>query len=95
VHHGGAGTTTTAARAGIPQVIVASFFDQPYWAHRVQALGIGVARYDTARLTASQLISALHECLRPEVSQAARQLASKLPTNGARTAAEKLIKELT
>jgi vancomycin aglycone glucosyltransferase len=35
VHHGCAGTTTTAARAGAPQVIMPQVADQPYWAARV------------------------------------------------------------
>jgi vancomycin aglycone glucosyltransferase len=41
VHHGGAGTTTAAFRAGIPQVIVPHVLDQFYWARRVELLGIG------------------------------------------------------
>jgi vancomycin aglycone glucosyltransferase len=41
VHHGGAGTTTAAARAGVPQVILPHILDQYYWAHRVEALGLG------------------------------------------------------
>jgi vancomycin aglycone glucosyltransferase len=32
VHHGGAGTTTTATRAGAPQVVLPQAADQPYWA---------------------------------------------------------------
>ncbi|MCW2943739.1 MAG: glycosyl transferase, partial [Actinoallomurus sp.] len=43
VHHGGAGTTTTATRAGAPQVVVPQAADQPYWAGRVADLGIGTA----------------------------------------------------
>ena len=41
VHHGGAGTTTAAARAGVPQVILPHLLDQYYWAHRVAQLGLG------------------------------------------------------
>jgi vancomycin aglycone glucosyltransferase len=41
VHHGGAGTTTAAFRAGIPQVIVPHILDQFYWGRRVELLGIG------------------------------------------------------
>jgi len=41
VHHGGAGTTTTVARAGVPQIVVPHLLDQFYWAHRVQLLGLG------------------------------------------------------
>ena len=43
VHHGGAGTTATAARAGAAQVVVPQIADQPYWAGRVAELGIGAA----------------------------------------------------
>jgi sterol 3beta-glucosyltransferase len=32
VHHGGAGTTHTGLRAGIPNVVVPFFADQPLWA---------------------------------------------------------------
>jgi vancomycin aglycone glucosyltransferase len=41
VHHGGAGTTTAAARAGVPQVLLPHILDQYYWAHRVGSLGLG------------------------------------------------------
>jgi vancomycin aglycone glucosyltransferase len=41
VHHGGAGTTAAAARAGVPQLVVPHLLDQFYWAARVAALGIG------------------------------------------------------
>jgi vancomycin aglycone glucosyltransferase len=41
VHHGGAGTTAAAARAGVPQVLLPMFGDQFYWSSRVRALGIG------------------------------------------------------
>src|SRR5262249_16490143 len=32
VHHGGAGTTTIAALAGAPQVVIPQIYDQHYWA---------------------------------------------------------------
>ena len=43
VHHGGAGTTTAAARAGVPQVVLPHLLDQFYWAHRIEALSLGPA----------------------------------------------------
>jgi vancomycin aglycone glucosyltransferase len=55
VHHGGAGTTTAAARAGIPQVIVPHMLDQFYWAHRVAALGLGPAPLTLGELSADRL----------------------------------------
>lgn len=41
VHHGGAGTTTSVARAGRPQLVVPHLLDQFYWAERVRVLGLG------------------------------------------------------
>lgn len=41
MHHGGAGTTTAAALAAVPQVVVPHRYDQYYFADRVDALGIG------------------------------------------------------
>jgi sterol 3beta-glucosyltransferase len=39
IHHGGAGTTHTAARAGLPQVILPFGADQFFWAARVASRG--------------------------------------------------------
>ncbi len=55
VHHGGAGTTTAAARAGIPQVIVPHILDQFYWARRVELLELGPEALPVARVTADAL----------------------------------------
>jgi UDP:flavonoid glycosyltransferase YjiC (YdhE family) len=41
IHHGGAGTTHSAARSGKPQMVVPLILDQFYWANRVRELGIG------------------------------------------------------
>jgi UDP:flavonoid glycosyltransferase YjiC (YdhE family) len=41
VHHGGAGTTTSVARAGRAQLVLPHLLDQFYWAGRVRALGLG------------------------------------------------------
>jgi len=41
VHHGGIGTIAQALRAGIPQLIVPSNFDQPGNAARLKTLGVG------------------------------------------------------
>ena len=41
IHHGGAGTTHSAARSGKPQMIAPIILDQFYWSNRVNELGIG------------------------------------------------------
>lgn len=90
VHHGGAGTTTAAARAGAPQVVVPQIADQPYWAGRVAALGIGVA-HDGANPTSESLSAALESALTPAVSARAVELAGMIRTDGAAMAAKLLI----
>jgi vancomycin aglycone glucosyltransferase len=74
VHHGGAGTTVAAARAGVPQVIQPMFSDQFYWAERVRALGIGAA----------SLAGAL------ELAGPAAELAPRISLDGADVAARAL-----
>src|SRR5258705_436460 len=65
VHHGGAGTTTTATRAGAPQVVLPQIADQPYWAGRVADLGVGPA-HDGPTPTTEALSAALETALTPE-----------------------------
>jgi vancomycin aglycone glucosyltransferase len=55
VHHGGAGTTTAAARAGVPQVILPHILDQFYWAHRIERLGLGPRALPVDLITADIL----------------------------------------
>lgn len=90
VHHGGAGTTTKAARAGAPQVVVPQIADQPYWAGRVAALGIGAA-HDGANPTRESLAAALQTASSPEVGARAADIAGAIRTDGAETAAQSLI----
>jgi sterol 3beta-glucosyltransferase len=59
VHHGGAGTTAAAARAGIPSVIVPFFGDQPFWAHCLHRQGVAPPALERKSLTADALASAL------------------------------------
>lgn len=90
VHHGGAGTTTTAARAGTPQVIVPHNYDQPYWAHRVQTLGVGARGPTSDQLSVEPIVTALRTCLLPETAALARSLAARIQPDGTRVAAELL-----
>jgi vancomycin aglycone glucosyltransferase len=91
-HHGGAGTTTTTACAGKPQVIVPHVYDQYYWADRVQTLGIGVMGPQSSELNVDALVHALRECLKPEMTACAQTVASRVERHGVHIAAERLIK---
>lgn len=79
VHHGGAGTTTTAARAGVPQVVVPHVLDQFYWADRVLALGVGAVAGRRRGLTAGMLAEAIDAVVGNElVEDRARELGVRL-----------------
>lgn len=90
IHHGGAGTTMAAALAGAPQVVIPNRYDQHYWAHRVEGIGIGAAHAATAP-TGDSLASALSRSLRPEVVARARAMASMVRRDGTNVAAERLV----
>lgn len=79
VHHGGAGTTTAAARAGVPQVIVPHVFDQFYWARRIEILGLGPPAVPRKRLRIDALADALRTVLEQEIVVArAREVGERL-----------------
>lgn len=59
VHHGGAGTTYAALRAGVPSVAVPFGVDQPYHAERIHALGVGPRPLPVQRLSAARLAGLL------------------------------------
>jgi vancomycin aglycone glucosyltransferase len=92
VHHGGAGTTTAATRAGVPQVIVPQMYDQHYYAARVRELGVGTAHAPGAA-TAESLTAALERTLQPEVAERARSLAGATTGDGALIAARQVVAE--
>ena len=83
VHHGGAGTTATAARAGVPQVITPMFGDQFYWSSRIAELGIGTTTPHVT-MTAESLTGALREALDPAVADRAHTFAGRVGWDGAK-----------
>jgi vancomycin aglycone glucosyltransferase len=90
VHHGGAGTTSTATRSGTPQVVIPQLADQPYWAARVADLGIGVA-HDGPSPTFESLSAALRTALTPEIRARAAAVAATTRADGAAVAAKLLL----
>ncbi|GAA1719902.1 glycosyltransferase [Kribbella yunnanensis] len=90
IHHGGAGTTTTAAKAGTPQLVVPRLVDQPRWAARVAELGIGFAHQDPDP-TLESLSAGLAVTLDPSTLARAQALAPTIDTDGTKRAAELLL----
>lgn len=79
VHHGGAGTTATALRSGVPSVVVPWFGDQFFWGWRVQKVGAGPAPIARNKLTAASLAGAIQQALRDEtMKRTAAQLGQEI-----------------
>ena len=88
VHHGGAGTTAAAVRAGRPQVVCPFVGDQPFWGRRMRQLGVAPEPIDQRRLSAPRLAAAIREAIdEPAMIGAARQLGDQVRAeNGVATA---------
>ena len=69
MHHGGAGTTGAALRAGVPTVVVPFGADQPFWASRAAALGVAPPPIPRRKLTAALLAEAIGSCLASQQMQ--------------------------
>lgn len=73
VHHGGAGTTAAAIKAGIPSAIVPFFGDQQFWGEMVMRRGAGGV-LKSKELTGQKLASLIQSLLVPGVQEMAREL---------------------
>jgi sterol 3beta-glucosyltransferase len=79
VHHGGAGTTAAGLRAGVPNIITPFTTDQPFWAWRVQQLGVGPKPIPQSTLTADNLAAAIDRALHDtDMRQRAAQLGERI-----------------
>jgi UDP:flavonoid glycosyltransferase YjiC (YdhE family) len=63
IHHGGAGTTAAAARAGIPQLAVPMYLDSHFWGARVYACGMSPRPLPETKLSSGALTDALEQIL--------------------------------
>jgi UDP:flavonoid glycosyltransferase YjiC (YdhE family) len=78
VHHGGAGTTAAAVRAGIPSVIVPFYGDQPFWARCLQREGVAPSALDRKNMDAEALASAIGNALQEPVRRSAAALGERV-----------------
>lgn len=78
VHHGGAGTTAAALRAGKPMFIIPHLGDQPYWGRRMHELGVSVKPIPRPKLTAENFTSNLDALLKDSRIHANAALGEKI-----------------
>lgn len=78
MHHGGAGTTSTAAHAGAPQLLIPSMADQYYWAKQIEDLGLGLS-ISKGKLKGKRLIEAVKELISTQqFSKRAKEFQKKI-----------------
>lgn len=77
VHHGGAGTTAAALRAGVPSVVGWYSADQPIWGRLLRDLGVGTS-LKASRLDRTRLRAALGTVLAPDVRERAAEMSGRL-----------------
>jgi UDP:flavonoid glycosyltransferase YjiC (YdhE family) len=63
VHHGGAGTTANALRAGVPQVVLPLILDQHHHAHRLWQSGLTPRPIPMEKITAPQLADSIQAAM--------------------------------
>jgi len=79
VHHGGAGTSHAALKAGLPSVVVAFVDEQRVWGQALARLGTALEPLSYRRATAEQLAQRVQQTLAaPELRQAAARAGAKL-----------------
>ena len=59
IHHGGAGTTHAATRAGCPSVVVPFMDEQLFWARQLQALGLAGPPLPAKKITPISLANGI------------------------------------
>jgi UDP:flavonoid glycosyltransferase YjiC (YdhE family) len=95
VHHGGAGTTAAALRAGVPTVVIPHTLDQPIWAEFARALGCAASVIPYPQLTSRKLSEGITKCLSVNrYRQAAAKLGEQVRTEQGVLTACQLIEQL-
>ena len=69
VHHGGAGTSHAATRAGCPSVVVPFMDEQLFWARQLQSLGLAGAPLPAKKVTAAALAKGIQTVLNSKTLQ--------------------------
>jgi UDP:flavonoid glycosyltransferase YjiC (YdhE family) len=95
VHHGGAGTTTSACRAGVPSILVPHHPEQSYWGKRLFDLGVAPKSLHRRNLTVKRLAKRINQVLEtPMMTKRAQQLRTQMKSENGLLTATHLIQSL-
>ena len=93
IHHGGAGTTATGLRAGIPGIVVPFTADQPFWGRRVASIGAGPDPILVKDLSAPKLVAAIQVARSAAMKSRAQTIGQEISMQSGVGTAVKLIEQ--
>ena len=92
IHHGGAGTTAAACRAGVPSITVPHLADQPYWGCTLRKIGVAPKPLHRQDMTPKRLAKRINQVISSQsMAERAKALMAKIKTEDGLTAAVRLI----
>jgi sterol 3beta-glucosyltransferase len=92
LHHGGAGTSHAALRAGVPSVVVAHTAEQELWGGELQRIGVACRPILRRRATAKRIAAAIQQVLQSKrMAETARTLGGRIAKEDGVAAAVRLI----
>lgn len=91
VIHGGAGTSHAACKAGIPSVVLPFAGDQPFWAERLEDIGVAPRYVPQSKMDGKKLKEMIAWAQRPEVVERAKKLGEAICQEDGVTAGVKAI----
>ena len=95
VHHGGSGTTHTAAKAGIPQLILPQTVDQYFWGNRIRKMGLGPGSIIPKKIKTRDLVDAFNNFTSGKYTKNVKALSEKMKNeDGVKRSVEIILEEL-
>jgi len=91
IHHGGAGTTHTASRAGVPSIVLPFGGDQSFWAARLASAGVAPPRVRPGKWDRQSLAQMIEFAEHDLVRERAKMLGVAMADENGITAAVKEI----
>ncbi|HEV2992728.1 MAG TPA: glycosyltransferase [Candidatus Angelobacter sp.] len=95
IHHGSAGTTSSAFQSGVPAIVVPHTLDQPIWAQFTKSMGCAKEIIPFSEMTSSRLAEAIKRTLGSAKTRvAAKMFAEKIRQENGPVTARKHIEEV-
>ena len=92
IHHGGAGTTAAACRAGVPSIVIPHWADQPYWGHTLHKIGVAPKPLHRQDMNPKRLAKRINRVTSSQsMAEKAKALMEKIEMEDGLTTAVRLI----